>query len=947
MNTSWKSIRKMAAAAVLVSGAVWAGPGVWTSSGPDGGWVTALAPSPFNVDEFYALSRGGVFKSIDGGATWFEAGAGLNRQVFQIAHSGTAPNRLIVASSSKVFYSDDGAATWQDRSPPAALLAGSFLSFATGSPLPGTYFIAIGDGRILITEDSGLSWRASPAIPQAGLAGIGAIAADPLAPGELLVATVDFDTPNHSLWRGTMTLPAAPAVWTEITCGGGCPWDLQPIRDLEFGSAGRLWMSNQLQTARSDDAGVTWTIPPAFINRGGESLSVSPINNAVLYLAGGQGLSYTTDDGATLTDVLGGFIGNDLSQPATSTVVVHNPFDPARQIVGTISNGPYRRASVGTDNFVQSSGFRAQNIRAIASNTLNRVHIGVSDSFGATFVAFRSPDNGATWGQVNGGLEADQFRSLVVDPNNPEILYAGGRFDPRNDDLGNLVPGNGGIYKSINGGVTWTTIDNGIPLTSPPFVRSFFQTVRDLAIDPGSVDPVSGNSQVLYAAGTGRIRDDGMGGVAVDAARVYKSTDAGATWLPSDNGVGGFEVGGAGFPLAVAAVQIIVDPTDASGQTLYLATFMTRDSGDQPTTIDNGVFKSIDGGANWVNVTNGLPRIEGNPAAAAQDVLSLAIDPTDVTGGTLYASTNDLVNGTLGSIYKTTDGGLNWAFSGVGLEDRDVRDLVVDPVTGNVYAAVTDPLGNGDNGVFVSEDGGLTWASISTGFPASGAALKLELDNTGSNLLIHAGTTAGLQTFEVLPDGDTDGAPDPIEDDAPPSARGGLPVGDGNGDGVRDAEQTEVASPKVLVGGRGSEITITATVVPATATSGVCDRIENSFGIDQLASVPVERRYDATFNGLYLRIPDCRAAEVTLVYHGRSFSDDPSWQIRSYGLDFPDEERNAWTRVDGAISSGTTWSFVLEDGQRGDGTPGDNIIVFTGAAKQLTERFFSDGMEAE
>lgn len=933
---------------VLFYSAAMAGPGVWTSSGPDGGWVTALVASPFNVDEFYALSRGGVFKSIDAGVTWSESGAGLNRQVFQIAHSGTAPNRLIVANSNKVFYSDDGAVTWQDRSPPPALLAGSFLGWATGSPSPGTYYIAIGDGRILVTEDSGLSWRASAAIPQADLTGITAIEADPLAPGQVLVATnTDFAAANFSLWRGTLTLPAPPTVWSEITCVGACPWDNAPLQDLEFGSAGRLWATSQLMTARSDDSGATWTIPAALVNQGAQSISVNPVNNAELYLAGFQGLIYTTDDGASVSEILGGFIGNGLSQPATSTVVVHNPFNPARQIAGTFSNGPYRRQSVGSDNFVQSSaGFRAQNIRAVASNTLNRVHIGVSDAFGATFVAFRSGDNAATWGQVNGGLSADQFRALEVDPNNPETLYAGGRFDPKNDDLGNLVDGNGGIYKSINGGLTWTTIDNGIPLTPPPIVRSFFQTVRDLAIDPTSVGP-GGSSQVLYVAGTGRLRDDGAGGTIVDAARVYKSVDAGATWFASDNGVGGAEVGASGFPLSAAGVQIIVDPTDATGQTLYLATFMSRNPGDQPTTIGNGVFKSIDGGANWVNVTNGLPRIEGNPAASAQDVLSLAIDPTDPTGQTLYASTNDLVNLTLGSIYKTVDGGANWFPSGVGLENRDVRDLAVDPGTGNVYAAVTDPLGNGDNGVFVSEDGGLTWASVSTGFPASGAALKLEFDNSGSNLLIHAGTTAGLQSFEVLPDGDLDGAPDPIEDDAPQAARGGLPSGDGNGDGIRDAEQTEVASPKVLVGGRGSEITITATAVPAFAGAGACERIENSFGIDQLPGVPVERQYEAPFNGLYLRIPDCDAAEVTLVYHGRSFADDSTWQVRGYGLAFPDEDTNAWFRIEPAGVSGASWTFTIADGQIGDATPVDGIIVFTGAAKQLTERFFADGMEAE
>ena len=936
-------------ASVFFCSVALAGPGVWTSSGPNGGWVTRLVASPFTPGEFYALSRGGVFKSIDSGATWSEAGAGVNRQVFNVAHSGTGAGRLILSNSSKVFYSDDGAVTWQDRSPPSPLLAGSFLGFATGSPLPGTYFIAISDGRILITEDSGLSWRASPPIPQVDLRGISALAADPLMPGQVLVATTtDFAVPNFKLWRGSLTVPSPPLVWTEVTCGGSCPWSTSPVQELEFGSAGRLWASTQLLTARSDDSGASWTVPPALANLGAQSISVNPADNAELFLAGGQGLRYTTDDGISLTEILGGFIGNDLSQPATSTVVIHNPFNPAFQLAGTISNGVYRRNSLGSDFFVQSTaGFRAQNIRAVASNTFNRVHIGVGDAFDATFVAFRSTDNAVTWGQVNGDLEADQFRAIVVDPNDPDTLYAGGRYDAKIDDLGNPVDGNGGIYKSINGGLNWSTIDNGIPMTATsPFSRSLFGTVRDLAIDPSSVGP-GGASQVLYAAGSGRLRDDSMGGTIVDAARVYKSSDAGATWVPSDNGVGALEIASSGFGMFASGVQIIVAPTDPTAQTLYLATFLSRASGDIPLSIDNGVFKSIDGGANWTNVTNGLPRIDGNPAAAAQDVLSLAIDPNDPTGGTLYASTNDLVNSTLGSIFKTTDGGLNWFFSGVGLENRDVRDLVVDPVTSNVYAAVTDPLGNGDNGVFVSEDGGLSWASISTGFPASGSALKLELENSGANLLIHAGTTAGLQSFEVLPDEDTDGAPDPIEDDAPASTRGGLPSGDGNGDGIRDADQADVASPKVLVGGRGSEITVTATVAPAFSGAGTCNRIENSFGINLLPGVPIEPRYDATFNGLYLRIPDCSAAEVTLVYHGRGFSGDSSWHIRGYGLDFPDEESNAWARIDSGIVNGNTWTFMLEDGQPGDGTPEDGVIVFTGAAKQLTERFFADGLEAE
>ena len=929
-------------ALLIVTGPISAGPGVWTSSGPNGGAVDAVIASPFTASEFYALANGAVFKSIDAGGNWSEASAGINRRVFQLAHSETAADRLLAANSNKVFFSSDGAATWQDRTPPSALLGGAFMQSLASSPaLPGTYYLALSDGRILITGDSGLSWRVSTPIVQPTVFFISAIAADPAVPHRVLVATsTDFAAADHRLWVGDLSDPAPPAVWTEIACPAGCLWDDEAITEVEFGSAGRAWAVSRSGVGRSDDAGLTWTIPGGLFNVPGTRIAVNPVDNTGLYVAGSEGLHYTTDDGATWVPVLAGFVGNDLLQPARSTDVVYNPFNPGLQLAGSISNGVYRRNAIGLDTFVPSvAGFTAQQIRAVASNTLDRVHVGVSDSFGATLVSFLSPNNGASWGAANGGLEADQFRALVVDPNDSDVIYAGGRFDPKPDNTGTTVPGNGGLYKSTNGGLNWTTIDSGIPLTAPPFAFSLFGTVRDVAIDDSVVDAMTGRSTTLYATGSGRLESDGMGGFTTTAARVYKSTDAGANWLPSDTGVGGIEAGVSGFNMFASGVQIVIDPTDATRQTLYLATFIGRSDIDEPTTIGNGVFKSIDGGATWTNVTNGLPRINGNPAAAANDVLSLAVDPAT---GDLYASSNDQANSFLGTVYKSTDGGLNWSFAGTGLESRDVRDLVVDPASGDVYAAVVDPLGNGDGGVFVSTDGGVSWASISTGFPDTAVALKLELDNSGPNLLMHAGTSRGVQSFDVLPDEDTDGATDGVEDQAPAGARG--IAGDGNGDGIPDRLQREVASPQLVTATRGTPVTITASVTPI---SGACDRFENSFGLGLLAGVPSESTFDAPYSGLHLRIPDCEQAEVEIVYHGRAFDDDPSWQVRGYGLAFPDEESAVWNEVPSASVSGNTWTFVVTDGQLGDATPDDGVIVFQGAAKQLTEIFFADSMEAE
>ncbi|MEM1080323.1 MAG: hypothetical protein AAGH65_01950 [Pseudomonadota bacterium] len=922
---------------------VFAGPGVWTSTGPNGGQVNGLAASPFNNNEFYATSRGGVFKTVDGGVTWVDSSAGINRQITNIVHSQTSANRLMVTGSTRIFYTDNGAASWQDRTPAIPLPANNFYSLLEVSPTqPGVYYLYRSDGVILRTGDSGLNWTESPVIPEPAGFSFTAMAADPVTPDRLLFTTSNFSTNDFSLWVADLAAPMPGSVWSEIPCppASDCPWEFVPIEDVVFGSAGRVWAVNFDTAFRSDDGGVTWTTPVTSDVSRGSGLAVNPSNNAEVYVVADVGLRYSLDDGVNWTYVTGGFVGNDLLQPTRATEIVFNPFNTSLQLVGSQSNGVYRRTGLPpADSFtVGVDGFNAQNIRAVTTTLGNRVHAAVGDAFVATFASFRSTDNGTTWNQANSLLEADHFRSLVVDPNNIDVVYAGGVFRPKDDgtDTGTFTLGNGGIYKSTNEGLTWATIDNGIPLSGPPFDISLFGTVRDIEVD--QFGPVAGGeSQILYAAGSGRFADDGMGGFNQLAGRIYKSMDAGANWTVSDTGIGGAETGVFGGPLFASAVQIIQDTTDTTGNTLYAATFIGgRDATDVPLTIDNGVFVSTNAGGTWTNITNGLPRIGGNPAAAAIDVLSLAFDPTDATGQTLYASTNDLANSVIGSVYKTTDGGANWIFSGVGLDNRDVRDLIVDPVTGNVYAAVADPQGNGDGGVFLSEDGGASWGSVSTGFPGAAVATKLALDNTGTNLLIQAGTTRGIQTFEVIPDEDVDGAPTPLEDGAPNS-------GDGNTDGMDDSMQQNVASPLINNIFRGTASYITASLTPV---SGNCTALQDSFGLDLLSGVPAERALEAPFNGLHLRIPDCEQAEVTLIYHEAEF-DDPSYVVRGYGLAFPDEDAAVWHTLPATLDNGIEWTVTLTDGAPGDATPDDGIIVFQGAAKRLVEDFFSDSMEAE
>jgi len=105
-----------------------AGPGLWTSSGPEAGNVFDLVASPDSANVFYAIGNGGVYKTVNGGVTWTEANAGLNRRVFALEHSQTAPNRLYVAGSRKLYFSNDAALSWQDRTPPPVTLPRTMAS---------------------------------------------------------------------------------------------------------------------------------------------------------------------------------------------------------------------------------------------------------------------------------------------------------------------------------------------------------------------------------------------------------------------------------------------------------------------------------------------------------------------------------------------------------------------------------------------------------------------------------------------------------------------------------------------------------------------------------------------------------------------------------------------------------------------------------------------------
>jgi len=153
-------------------------------------------------------------------------------------------------------------------------------------------------------------------------------------------------------------------------------------------------------------------------------------------------------------------------------------------------------------------------------------------------------------GPPGGSLDA-----VVVDPVNPQNVYAGAE--------------EGGVYKSADGGVSWTLASTG--LTDP--------TVDVLAIDP--VHP-----STLYVGTNGGFPGGGKG--------LWKSTDGALHWAPAN----------VGLPDDRAVRGIAVDPSNPDRLLIALAR--------------QGVYESIDVGAHWSPRSNGL---------ASLFMTAVAIDP--------------------------------------------------------------------------------------------------------------------------------------------------------------------------------------------------------------------------------------------------------------------------------------------------------------------------------
>jgi len=248
-----------------------------------------------------------------------------------------------------------------------------------------------------------------------------------------------------------------------------------------------IWAATSAGIFRSEDSGNSWEHidgSPSQI----EEVAVNPENSNVVYAVAEQGVYKSSDAGASWTHIY---------TATGSYAIAIAPLNGDVVLFGGYMGGMWRSTDGGA-LWQQSQGDLPTDMVREIVFAPSAPHIVYAAGFGGIW---KSMDNGLTWASAhNGFVSPPMLYSVAVDPYDAQVVYIG--------------TGHDGIYKTTNGGDSWTPIGTGLDSTH----------IASIAIDPG-------NQQVIYVGG-GINPGSGTPGV-------YRSLDnSGLSWAPMMDGMG-------------------------------------------------------------------------------------------------------------------------------------------------------------------------------------------------------------------------------------------------------------------------------------------------------------------------------------------------------------------------------------------------------------------------
>jgi photosystem II stability/assembly factor-like uncharacterized protein len=616
---------------------------------------------------------------------------------------------------------------------------------ATGVPgQPNLFYMAAVDGGVWKSDDYGRTWN--PIFDDQPTQSIGSIAVAPSDPSIIYVGSGEgLQRPDLSVGDGIYKSTDAGKTWVHLGLRDGqqIPRLLVDPHDSNrvFAAVlGHPYGANEERGVfRSTDGGENWQkVLYEDADTGAVDLAFDPANPQIVYavlwsarqvpwegsIEGHKGgLFKSTDGGDSWKPLTKGLPRNDQGLGRIGIAVA--PGAPQRMYAMVDAprlGGVYRSDDAGEswervneERRIWGRGDDFAWVR-VAPNDKDEIYV-CNTSF------YRSLDAGKTFTAIKGAPGGDDYHSVWINPDNPQILLLG--VDQ-------------GATLSVNGGKTWSSWYN------QPTAQFFH-----VATDNGFPYWVYGGQQESGSAGTASRSD--WGEITFRDWHPVGTEEYG--YVAPDPLHPNYIFGGkvTRFNMTTSQTQHVSPMVIRREEDRFVRTAPLIFSSADPHILflgGNKIFKTVDGGQNWQVISPDLARpkmmiptnlgdlASGTPSEGAHLGVVYSLGPSPLDANLLWAGTDD------GLIWVTRDGGKNWSnvtppdltpWSKVAQLDASHFDR------GTVYAAVSrfrvDDL---RPYVYATHDGGRSWQELTRGLPDNTPVNAVREDPVRSQLLFAA-----------------------------------------------------------------------------------------------------------------------------------------------------------------------------------------------------------------